>query len=53
MREHLGYAFFLKKVVFFFVVIVVVLFLFHNHKFNFAIQLNLEGNKENMEPEEL
>ena len=53
MREHLGYAFFLKKVVFFFVVIVVVLFLFHNHKFNFAIQLNSEGDKENMEPKEL
>ena len=30
-----------------------VFFLFHNHKLNFAIQLNLEGNKENMEPKEV
>ena len=33
--------------------VAVVWFLFHNHKFNFAIQLNLEGHKENMEPKEL
>ena len=48
MREHLGYAFFFK-VVFFFVV-TVVLFLFHNHKFNFAIQLNLEGDRKIWNP---
>ena len=25
----------------------------HNHKLNFAIQLDLKGNEENMEPKEL
>ena len=36
-----------------FVVVSVVSFLFHNHKFNITIQLNVEGDKENMEPKEL